>query len=123
MPIKTSNHRETLTSRQRLMKSLNHEEPDRIPIDLGGNQTGIHKIAYQALLKTDGVDLRFEDKALHEVVQFSLRRKTPCNSLPGHARRCWSGFTSIPGTSPPKGRIVLRARSCKIDATAGCGTI
>jgi hypothetical protein len=32
MPIKTN--RETLTSRQRLMRALNHEEPDRIPIDL-----------------------------------------------------------------------------------------
>jgi len=31
---------------------------------------------YQALLKMDGVDLRFEDEALREVVQFSLRRKT-----------------------------------------------
>jgi ATP-dependent Clp protease ATP-binding subunit ClpX len=36
---------------------------------------------YQALLKTDGVDLRFEDKALHEVVQFSLRRKTGARTL------------------------------------------
>jgi len=31
---------------------------------------------YQALLRMDGVDLRFEDEALREVVQFSLRRKT-----------------------------------------------
>ena len=36
-------HKETMTSRERLLKALNHEQPDRVPIDLGGNQTGIHK--------------------------------------------------------------------------------
>ena len=47
--------RETMTSRERLLKALNHEEPDRIPIDLGGNQTGIHRLAYEALLKYWGM--------------------------------------------------------------------
>ena len=47
--------RETLSSRQRLLKALNHEMPDRVPIDLGGNQTGIHKFAYEALLKHLGI--------------------------------------------------------------------
>jgi len=27
---------ETLTSRERILKALNHEEPDRVPMDLGG---------------------------------------------------------------------------------------
>ena len=36
---------------------------------------------YQALLKLDGVDLQFEDKALREVVQCSLRRKTGARTL------------------------------------------
>jgi len=31
------------TSRQRLTAALQFEETDRIPIDLGGFQTGIHK--------------------------------------------------------------------------------
>jgi uroporphyrinogen decarboxylase len=43
-------YRETMTSRERVLAALNHKEPDRIPIDLGGFQTGIHKKAYQALL-------------------------------------------------------------------------
>ncbi len=43
---------ETMTSRERLLAALNHEQPDRVPIDLGGNQTGIHKLAYQALSST-----------------------------------------------------------------------
>jgi uroporphyrinogen decarboxylase len=42
--------KETLTSRERVIKALNHEQPDRIPIDLGGFQTGIHKKAYLDLM-------------------------------------------------------------------------
>jgi len=42
---------ESMTSRNRVQKALNFEEPDRIPIDLGGFQTGIHKKAYIALLE------------------------------------------------------------------------
>ncbi len=42
--------RETMSSRGRVLAALRHQEPDRIPIDLGGFQTGIHRKAYQALL-------------------------------------------------------------------------
>ena len=42
--------RETMTARERVLTALNHETPDRVPIDLGGNQTGIHKVAYRDLL-------------------------------------------------------------------------
>ena len=45
-----------MTSRERLLVALNHQEPDRVPIDLGGNQTGIHKFAYEALIKHLGID-------------------------------------------------------------------
>ena len=48
--------RETMTSRQRMLAALDHQIPDRVPIDLGGNQTGIHKLAYEALLKHLGID-------------------------------------------------------------------
>jgi uroporphyrinogen decarboxylase len=47
--------KETLTSRERVLKALNHETPDRVPIDLGGNQTGIHKNAYRKLVKHLGL--------------------------------------------------------------------
>lgn len=47
---------ETMTSRERVIKALNHEEPDRVPIDLGGFQTGIHKKAYRALIELLGFD-------------------------------------------------------------------
>lgn len=44
-----------MTSRARVLKALNHEIPDRVPIDLGGNQTGIHKNAYRNLVKHLGL--------------------------------------------------------------------
>ncbi|OGV70111.1 MAG: hypothetical protein A2283_14240 [Lentisphaerae bacterium RIFOXYA12_FULL_48_11] len=44
-----------MTSRERVLKALNHQEPDRIPIDLGGFQTGIHRIAYADLIKYLGI--------------------------------------------------------------------
>jgi uroporphyrinogen decarboxylase len=44
-----------MTSRERLLKALNHEAPDRVPIDLGGNQTGIHKFAYANLVRHLGI--------------------------------------------------------------------
>ena len=44
-----------MTSRQRVRAAINHEIPDRVPIDLGGNQTGIHKLAYEALCKHLGI--------------------------------------------------------------------
>ena len=47
--------KETMTPRQRLLRALDHEIPDRVPIDLGGNQTGIHKNAYRSLIRRLGV--------------------------------------------------------------------
>ena len=47
--------KETMTPRERVNKALNHQVPDRVPIDLGGNQTGIHKNAYRSLIKHLGL--------------------------------------------------------------------
>jgi len=49
-------NKETMTARQRLTKTLNHQTPDRVPIDLGGFQTGIHKGAYTELLDHLGIE-------------------------------------------------------------------
>lgn len=46
---------QTMTPRQRLLAALEHRQPDRVPIDLGGNQTGIHKNAYLALIRHLGL--------------------------------------------------------------------
>lgn len=47
--------KETMSSRERLLKAIDHQVPDRVPIDLGGFQTGIHKRAYAALIEHLGI--------------------------------------------------------------------
>ncbi len=44
-----------MTSHERVITTLNHQEPDRVPIDLGGFQTGIHKNAYNELIHYMGI--------------------------------------------------------------------
>jgi uroporphyrinogen decarboxylase len=68
-------HRETMTSRDRVLRALRHEQPDRIPIDLGGNQTGIHKFAYQALIAHLGI----EDEI--QIVDAVQQLAQPCEAL------------------------------------------
>jgi len=51
---------ESMSSRERVNKALRFEEPDRIPIDLGGFQTGIHRKAYIALLEFLGREEEIE---------------------------------------------------------------
>ncbi len=43
--------KEKMTSRERVLAALNFQIPDRVPIDLGGFQSGIHKKAYLKLLE------------------------------------------------------------------------
>ncbi len=68
-------HRETMTSRQRLLTALDHRQPDRVPIDLGGNQTGIHKLPYEALLKHLGIE---DQVSIMDAVQQLAR---PCEAV------------------------------------------
>lgn len=68
-------NKETMTSRQRVVKALNHQIPDRVPIDLGGFQTGIHKKAYIELL--DYLGISDEMKILDPVHQLAK----PCEEL------------------------------------------
>lgn len=54
-----------MNSRERVLMTLNHQEPDRIPFDLGGTvATGIHKTAYRKLrsyLQLPELEIRTED--------------------------------------------------------------
>jgi uroporphyrinogen decarboxylase len=46
----------TMDSRQRVLMALNHQEPDRVPFDLGSVQvTGIHVVAYHRLREVLGL--------------------------------------------------------------------
>jgi len=62
--------RETLTARERVLRAINLELPDRVPIDLGGNQTGIHKNAYRSLIAHLG--LKEEVRILDAVQQLAV---------------------------------------------------
>jgi uroporphyrinogen decarboxylase len=57
---------ETMTPRQRVTAALNHREGDRIPIDLGGFQTGIHRLAYRDLIAHLGLE---EDPPILDPIQ------------------------------------------------------
>ena len=51
-----------MNSRVRILKSINHEEPDRIPFDLvNSTWTGITKTAYQNLRKNLGMKFTYLD--------------------------------------------------------------
>ncbi len=64
-----------MTPRERILKAINHEIPDRVPIDLGGFQTGIHKGAYAALIRHLGI--RDEMAILDPVQQLAK----PCEAV------------------------------------------
>jgi uroporphyrinogen decarboxylase len=44
-----------VTSRERVLTSLRHQEPDRVPVDLGGSPTGIEAEAYNGLKRRLGL--------------------------------------------------------------------
>jgi len=46
-----------LNPRERVIAALEHSEPDRIPIDLGGSVSCIHLVAYQRLTRFLGLEL------------------------------------------------------------------
>jgi uroporphyrinogen decarboxylase len=58
------------------MTALNHHEPDMVPIDLGGNQSGIHIKAYKNLLNY----LKIEDNNI-QYSDFIQQLAYPCEAL------------------------------------------
>jgi uroporphyrinogen decarboxylase len=47
-----------MTSRERVYKAIRHEEPDRVPVDIGGTYaTGIHMDAYAQIARNLGLEL------------------------------------------------------------------
>ena len=67
--------KETMTPRQRLLKAINHRVADRVPIDFGGFQTGIHRRAYESLI--DYLSISDETEILDPVQQLAR----PCEEL------------------------------------------
>lgn len=99
--------KETMTPRERLLAALDHRQPDRVPIDLGGNQTGIHKFAYQALLKY----LEIEDElVIMDAVQQLAR---PCEAVLQRLR-VDTRYIAAGAASDFKGEIVRVERDGRV---------
>jgi uroporphyrinogen decarboxylase len=64
-----------MTPRDRLKCALRHETPDRVPIDLGGFQTGIHRLAYEKLIEHLGIQ---DDIVILDPVQQLAK---PCEAV------------------------------------------
>ncbi len=56
-----------MTSRERVLASLNHQEPDRVPIDFGGVHTSIHHFAYKRLMEY--YKLEFDEVKIQDAIQ------------------------------------------------------
>jgi len=59
-----------LTSKERVLKALENKEPDRVPIDLGGYQTGIMVNAYNDIKKL--LDTKKKTSILHRNQQLAV---------------------------------------------------
>ncbi len=93
----------SLTPRERVLRALNHKAPDRVPIDLGGNQTGIHKIAYRNLI--DRLGLREEIEIMDLVQQLARPSEAVLERLRVDTRYVFAG-----GAESFKGGVVRRER-------------
>ncbi len=101
-------NRETvMTPRERLLTALDHREPDRVPIDLGGNQTGIHKFAYQKLIDLLGLDE--EIVIMDAVQQLAMPSEAVLERLGVDTRYVWAG-----GAKSFKGGIVESQRDGRL---------
>lgn len=58
----------SLSHRERVIKALSHQEPDRVPFDLGSTaNSSIHILAYQKLKAYFGIEA--EDTIIHKMMQ------------------------------------------------------
>jgi len=62
-----------LSHRERVRRTLNHEEPDRVPLDLGGRVTSIHQEEYQRLCGRLGINTAFQLDPFYSVMDPDFR--------------------------------------------------
>jgi uroporphyrinogen decarboxylase len=98
---------ETMTPRERLLAAVNHRQPDRVPLDLGGNQTGIHKFAYEALLEHLGIR---DDVAIMDPVQQLAR---PCEAVLQRLR-IDTRYIAARSAAGYRGEIVIEERDGRV---------
>ena len=55
-----------MNSRERVLKAVNFEKPDRVPIDLGAvRPSGMNAIVYDKLKKRMGINTANQDSTYH----------------------------------------------------------
>jgi uroporphyrinogen decarboxylase len=99
--------KETMTPRERVITALNHQEPDRVPLDLGGFQTGIHKNAYKELI--DYLKIKEEITMLDPVQQIVKPSETILKKFHIDIR-----YITAHGPDSFKGRIEKNERNGRI---------
>ncbi|HUV08589.1 MAG TPA: methyltransferase, partial [Spirochaetia bacterium] len=100
-----------MTSRERVRRTINHERPDRVPLDLGSTPvTGIQASSYRDLKKALGIgsgSIRVPDPFqmladVEEEVRQALSVDTLGISLPstvfGYRNEDWKPFPLFDGT-------------------------
>jgi len=100
-----------VTSRQRVLAALNHEEPDRVPLDLGGSfVTGIAATSLHALRRHLGLEQRpvkvYDAYQMLGEVELDLVDRLQLDCLPveppsltmGLRREGWKPWTLMDGT-------------------------
>jgi len=70
----------SMTSRERVVAALNHEEPDRVPIDFGCVASTINNTAYTRLVKKLGLTKELDRPDLHDSTDPS-KNLTPCTEI------------------------------------------
>lgn len=96
-----------MTPRERVNTALNHSEPDRVPLDLGGFQTGIHKKAYRQLI--DHLGLNEEIEMLDPVQQIVRPSETILQKFRIDLR-----YITAHGPDSFKGEIVMNERGGRL---------
>jgi len=100
-----------MNSRERVIAALNHQEPDRVPVDLGGSVvTGIHVSALDRLRKALGLEKQLvkvyepmmmlgiiEQDVLEAVVGDVVGLNAP-STLLGYRNENWKSWTLPDGT-------------------------
>ncbi len=79
-----------MRGRERILTALHHQEPDRVPFDLGSTVvTGIHHLAYRRLRKASGLpereptiwhmmqQLAWVEEDVHEAIQTDAKGLSP----------------------------------------------
>ncbi len=80
-----------MNSRERVLKAVNFEKPDRVPIDLGGMRaSGINAVVYDKLKKRAGIQTPTK---IHDNMQI-LEAVVPEIAPRGRLEEFWNGHRS-----------------------------